>query len=76
VSAFDSALLKMNKIDDKDQTQNKAIADFFVQKNANLSPDVQIIIQPDKKVPYQDVITVYDYCVKAKFKQVAFAPAS
>ena len=38
--------------------------------------DVQIIIQPDKKVPYQDVITVYDYCVKAKFKQVAFAPAS
>jgi biopolymer transport protein ExbD len=76
VSAFDSALLKMNKVDDTDQTQNKAISEFFVQKNATLSPDVQIIIQPDKMVPYQDVITVYDYCVKAKFKQVAFAPAS
>jgi biopolymer transport protein ExbD len=76
VSAFDSALMKMNKINDTDQSQNLAIAEFFTQKNAGLSPDVQIIIQPDKQVPYQDVITVYDYCVKAKFKQVAFAPAS
>jgi len=76
VGAFDTALLKMNKLDDKDQTQNEGIRDFFVEKNKTLSPDVQIIIQPDKMVPFQDVITVYDYCVKAKFKQVAFAPAS
>jgi biopolymer transport protein ExbD len=75
VSAFDSALLQMNKVDDIDQKQNDEIKGFFKSKNQTLSPDVQIIIQPKADVPYQDVITIYDYCVRAQFKQVAFAPA-
>jgi biopolymer transport protein ExbD len=76
VSAFDSALMKMSKIGDPDTSLNDQIGAAFANKNETLSKDVQIIIQPDKMVPYQDVITVYDYCMKAKFQQVAFAPAS
>ena len=75
VSAFDSKLLKMNALDDADQTENQQIAAYFEQKKRTLSDDVQIIIIPDKEVPYQDVITIYDDCTKAKFKEVAFAPA-
>jgi hypothetical protein len=33
-----------------------------------------VLIVPDKNVPYQDIITIYDYCVKLKFKQVAWYP--
>ncbi len=75
VSAFDSALLKMNKIDDIDQSSNTTIREYFEQKKAGISDSVQIIVSPDRLVPYQDVITIYDYCMKAHFKQVAFAPA-
>ena len=75
VSAFDSKLLKMNAVDDADQSDNQQIAAYFEQKKKTLSDDVQIIIIPDKQVPYQDVITIYDDCTKAKFKEVAFAPA-
>lgn len=75
VSAFDSSLLKMNNIDESDQSDSRRIATFLEQKKKTLSDDVQIIIIPDKQVPYQDVITVYDDCTRAKFKQVAFAPA-
>jgi biopolymer transport protein ExbD len=51
------------------------IAQVLLQKKALLSEDVQVIIVPDKLVPYQDVITVYNDCVKAKYQQVAFAAA-
>ncbi len=75
VSAFNSELLKMDAVDDKDQSDSLRIAGFLDQKKKTLSDDVQIIIYPDKQVPYQDVITVYDDCMRAKFKQVAFAQA-
>lgn len=42
-------------------------------KRADLSDDVQLLIVPEKSVPYQDVITVYDQCVQAGFKNVAFS---
>jgi biopolymer transport protein ExbD len=74
VSAFDWKPMKMDKVDDTDQSQNQQVVEGFVAKNQTLSPDVQIIIQPGANVPYQDVITIYDACVKAHFKQVAFAP--
>lgn len=38
-----------------------------------LSKDVQIIIAPEATVPYQDVVTMYDLCIKARFENVAFA---
>jgi biopolymer transport protein ExbD len=76
VSAFGNSLLKMDKIGDREQSQNRELAALFSEKSRTLSPDVQIIIQPERGVPYQDVITVYDSCIKAQFKQVAFAPAS
>ena len=75
VRAFDWAPQKLDKVSDTDQTTNEHILKNFKAKQENLSPDVQIIIKPDAKVPYQDVITIYDYCMEAKFKQVAFAPA-
>lgn len=75
VSAFDSKLLKMDPLDAPDQADNETIAKYLEQKKQTLSDDVQIIIIPDKQVPYQDVITIYDDCTRAKFKQVAFAPA-
>ncbi len=75
VSAFNSPLLRISPVDEKDQGDSQRIAAFFEQKKKTLSDDVQIIIIPEKQVPYQDVITVYDDCTRAKFKQVAFAPA-
>ena len=76
LSAFDSAPMTMSKIDDLDQSASLAILSFLEQKKrSGMSDDVQLIIMPDRLVPYQDVITIYDYCIKAKFTQVAFAPA-
>ncbi|HUO07419.1 MAG TPA: biopolymer transporter ExbD [Phycisphaerae bacterium] len=75
ISAFESKPLRMDNIDDPDQSDNRQIEAYFMQKKKTLSDDVQVIIVPDKHVPYQDVITIYDYCTKAQFKQVAFAPA-
>ncbi len=75
VSAFGAKPMKMNKVDDLDQSDNQQLSAYFQQKKKSLSDDVQVIIVPEKRVPYQDVITVYDYCTKAQFKQVAFAPA-
>src|ERR1051325_2312027 len=83
VSAFDSARLKLDPLPDPDSKDASAeehkttdqIERFFIAKAGGLGPDGQVIIQPKSDVPYQDVITIYDFCVKAKFKQVAFAPA-
>jgi biopolymer transport protein ExbD len=76
VRAFDAAPQKLERASEKDPPTSEALLTYFKNKNANLSPDVQIIIKPGGDVPYQDVITIYDYCMEAKFKQVAFAPAS
>ena len=75
VSAFGAKPMKMNKVDDPDQSDDQQLSGYFQTKKKTLSDDVQVIIVPEKKVPYQDVITVYDYCTKSQFKQVAFAPA-
>ncbi len=75
VSAFGAQPIKMNKVNDPDQSDNQQLSGYFQAKKKSLSDDVQVIIVPEKRVPYQDVITVYDYCTKAQFKQVAFAPA-
>ena len=75
VSAFDSIPLKMYSVDDHDQADNEKILGFFDTKKPSISDDAQIIIKPASNVPYQDVITIYDYCAQAKFKQVAFAAA-
>jgi biopolymer transport protein ExbD len=75
VTAFDADPMRMNAVDDPDQSGNQLIAQTLMQKKARLSDDVQVIIVPDKLVPYQDVITVYNDCVRAQYKQVAFAAA-
>jgi len=73
VSAFESKLMKMNKIDDEDQSYNQAILAEFEGRRQGISPTVQIILKPERFVPYQDVITIYDFCARADYKQVAFA---
>jgi biopolymer transport protein ExbD len=75
VTAFDATPLRMDAVDSPDQSHNQMIAQVLLQKKALLSEDVQVIIVPDKLVPYQDVISVYNDCVKAKYQQVAFAAA-
>jgi len=74
VTAFSDAPLPMNGIDDPDQRQTQAVYDRLAARRQAISDDVQVLIVPDKNVPYQDVITIYNYCVKLQFKQVAFYP--
>jgi biopolymer transport protein ExbD len=74
VTAFNEAPLPMNDIQDADQRRNQAIYDQLAARRKSISDDVQVLIVPDKDVPYQDVITIYNYCVKLEFKQVAFYP--
>ena len=75
VSAGDSPLMQMNKVDDADQANNEVIRGRLAEKRKGISDDVQVMIIPEGRVPYQDVITIYDYCTKLQFKQVAFYPA-
>lgn len=75
VTAFDATPLRMDPLDSPDQSHNQVIADTLLAKKQRLSDDVQVIIVPDKLVPYQDVITIYNDCVRAKYQQVAFAAA-
>jgi biopolymer transport protein ExbD len=75
LSAPDGTLLKMNRIDDLDQSASARVQAFIQAKRAALSDDIHVIIAPTRTVPYQDVITVYDYCAAAKFRNVAFTPA-
>ncbi len=37
-----------------------------------LGKKTQVIIKPHESVPYQDVITVYSDCVRARYHRVAF----
>ncbi len=75
VVAFGGKPMPMDAAGGESGANDQALADFFDEKKRSLSDDVQIIIVPDKAVPYQDVITVYDLCTRSRFKQVAFAPA-
>jgi biopolymer transport protein ExbD len=74
VTAFSDEPLPMNGIDDPDQRQTQAVYDRLAARRKSISDDVQVLIVPDRNVPYQDVITIYNYCVKLQFKQVAFYP--
>ena len=59
-------------IDRLDPAGIAALSRLLTAKQTALSPDVHILIAPDKSVPYQDVITIYDQCIAARFKYVAF----
>ena len=74
VTAFNEAPLPMNPVNDANQSLNQAIEGRLTKRRATISDDVQVLIVPERDVPYQDVITIYDYCVKLSFKQVAFYP--
>ena len=58
-----------------EQDKNEGLAQFFDARRREMSQDVQIIIAPTNSVPYQDVISVYDACMKARFAKVAFRQA-
>jgi biopolymer transport protein ExbD len=74
VTAFNESPLPMNDIQDPDQRLNQAIFDRLAARRKTISDDVQVLIVPDRDVPAQDVITIYDDCVKLEFRQVAFYP--
>ena len=71
VSAFDGPPTKMDEMAGPKET---AIHARLAGLQNKISDEVQVLIVPDKSVPYQDVITIYDYCTELKFKQVAFYP--
>ncbi|HVX86533.1 MAG TPA: biopolymer transporter ExbD [Phycisphaerae bacterium] len=75
VKAFEADPIAMESLDDPVQSGNELIKQTLLLKKKHLSDDVQVIIVPEKLVPYQDVITVYNDCVGARYKQVAFAAA-
>jgi biopolymer transport protein ExbD len=66
VTGFDAT------IDGLGEAGAAALGKLLDAKQQMLSADVQILIAPDRAVPYQDVITVYDRCIAAHFKNVAF----
>ena len=69
VAAFGEQPLKMG-------SPNAEIYTLFAHKAAVLSPDVQLTICPEADVPYQDIITLYDYCVGVKFRAGGFCAAA
>jgi len=71
LAGSDGTLLAMDKAGKPDP----AVAAFLSGKKSALSATAEVIISPGSRVPYQDVISVYDGCVSARFKQVAFSPA-
>ena len=66
--------------DDKRAEQsayNDAIAgELRKLHDAGLSDDALVILRPRGQVPYEDVIKVYDACMRARFAKVAFGPAT
>jgi biopolymer transport protein ExbD len=56
------------------QTQDLSgeLKDWLTQKKAVFGDKVHVIIWPQGNVTYQDVITVYSVCTKAKYAHVAF----
>lgn len=59
---------------DRSSSRLDEITAFLKAKRQDLSDDVQIILTPERNVPWQDVTTLYDLCMRAQFKTVAFAP--
>lgn len=79
VTCFGSTFSGLGKRNDKgeliDSEPKEKLERFLLEKQKDMSADAQVIIQPEKAVNYQDVITIYDACMKARFKNVAFATA-
>lgn len=74
VRAFNEVPVPMSKVGDADQSRNEAIFAKLAARRKTISDEMQVLIVPAKDVPWQDVITIYDQCVKLQFKQVAFYP--
>ncbi len=74
VSAFDSPPMPMDAVDAADQSRNQSIYARLAERRKTISDQVQVLVVPGPNVPWQDVITIYDFCTKLKFKQVAFYP--
>jgi len=53
-----------------------ALEALISRKGAEISPEMQVVICPQGKVRYQDLISVYELCMKAKMQKVGFATAS
>ncbi|MEI8194414.1 MAG: biopolymer transporter ExbD [Phycisphaerae bacterium] len=75
VSAFGSTLEGIDSLSPTagGRAQVDDIRDLLVSKRAQLNRDVQIIVAPERNVPYQDVITIYSLCLKAQYEKVTFA---
>jgi biopolymer transport protein ExbD len=74
VQAFGETPMAMSKIGDADQKLNEALYAKLAARRKTISDEIQVLIVPSKEVPWQDVVTIYDQCVKLQFKQVAFYP--
>ena len=70
VSAFG---ITVEKLDNEGADEGAlTLPRLLTQKRQAMDKDVQLFIEPSRHVSWQDVILVYDACVKAKFQNVAF----
>jgi biopolymer transport protein ExbD len=76
VQAFGTAPLKVNAPARASGPANAQLQDLFTSRAEKLSPNTQFLICPERNVPYQDLITIYECCLKARMNHVAFTPAS
>ena len=53
-----------------------ALEALIARKGAEISPEMQVVICPQGNVRYQDLIWVYEWCLKAQMRKVGFATAS
>jgi len=52
----------------------EALKELIARKGAEISPEMQVVIYPQGNVRYQDLIWVYEWCLKAQMRKIAFAP--
>ena len=65
----------VDNLDGPGDVNSLALSRLLEAKRATLGADTQLTLAIDRNVRYQDAITIYDACVKARFERVAFTVA-
>jgi len=52
----------------------EVLRELIARKGSEISPEMQVVIYPQGNVKYQDLIWVYEWCLRAQMRKVAFAP--
>ena len=58
------------------ETDRAALQELIIRKGAAISSEMQVVIYPKGNVRYQDLIWVYEWCLKSQMRKIGFATAS